>query len=467
MQVIQKNNKVDRTLWGTYRPGAYLGLRTKEPVGKGSVAAGLMWYTQHNLMKTGSIDSSIRHMCDNAHENLVYGYVEHDTVNYGHQIIKDGKDKGFTLQTIFLRPDSNKNERTLSSGSNTDWTTRIIYETNNSASSVSLIWYVYIDPGDSENTLNDQEYSLDISKSENGNLDTPLATIIGSTPSLSNFQIYLIPTVFNSTNHLNKLQIKTSITSLWCPNAAMLKHCLAKTMVIKRPTLKEPESSIQIMLVDEKINKPNSQQTTNLLRNFVAVQVTIDHNNEKLSESLHKFSYSLDVAYIQKAKQTNVAVFKNTTPLLIGNIFDLVHNEYSKRFHQKFQKTFPISIKEDFAENFLLLEFAKVTFSNMAGSLGYFYGSSLVRDDDYKKTVNNGGKSGVDTVNVVNYWKAGLLTAVPSRSQFPRGFLWDDGFHGLMLGSWSIELQLNILGHWMDLLNYQGWIPREQVSKHK
>jgi len=119
-------------------------------------------------------------------------------------------------------------------------------------------------------------------------------------------------------------------------------------------------------------------------------------------------------------------------------------------------------MKKDTADKSLLLDFAKVTFSNMAGSLGYFYGSSLVRDDD-KNNLSNRGVSEIDIVDSVKYWRAGLLTAVPSRSQFPRGFLWDDGFHGLMLGRWSVKLQLQILGHWMDLLNHQGWIPREQV----
>jgi len=460
-QVIQKNN--DITLWGTYRPGAYFGLRTKEPLGKGSVAAGLMWYTQQNLMRTGSIDSSIRHMCDNAHENLVYGYVEHDTVNYGHQVINDGKENGFKLQTIFLRPNNKRKTDT----SNTDWTTRIIYETNNSVSSVSLVWYVYIDPGEDEQLLKKEEYSLGIQKGVDDQLGTPLVTITGSTPSLSDFKMSIIPIPPKNIDNFSAslVHINTSISSLWCPNTAMLKQCLAKSMAIRRQPVKDPGISSQIMLVDEKYSiHDNNHQNPNLLKNFVALQITISPNNKKDITSKFR-SYSLDIAYTQKNKHINSALFKDISPLLVGNTFSSVHTEYSNRFQQKFKNTFPIKMK-DTAEKSLLLDFAKVTFSNMAGSLGYFYGSSLVRDDDDENNLNNGGVSEIDIVDAVKYWRAGLLTAVPSRSQFPRGFLWDDGFHGLMLGRWSVELQLHILGHWMDLLNHQGWIPREQVIRY-
>ena len=172
---------------------------------------------------------------------------------------------------------------------------------------------------------------------------------------------------------------------------------------------------------------------------------------------------------------------------------------------------------------------AKAALSNLLGGIGYFYGRSQV--------ALPGGRMA---------WSApaGLLTAVPSRPFFPRGFMWDEGFHQvilihslcpdgpangvssrpipcaalcgtraftrcpawvarpgtlatlcalsppplkqghdlansqvrscssrvllrsaqLLVRRWNGRLSRDILGSWLDLLNSQGWIAREQAT---
>jgi len=131
---------------------------------------------------------------------------------------------------------------------------------------------------------------------------------------------------------------------------------------------------------------------------------------------------------------------------LQGEVFSNLFNEYVEQFDKKFDEKFGLKAK-GFSDS--QIEFAKAALSNMVGSVGYFYGASSVQSDYNEEPVP--------------YWNAALYTAVPSRSFFPRGFLWDEGFHNLLISQWDREISKDILSHWLDLMNQEGWIPREQI----
>jgi mannosyl-oligosaccharide glucosidase len=131
---------------------------------------------------------------------------------------------------------------------------------------------------------------------------------------------------------------------------------------------------------------------------------------------------------------------------LVGSVYE---NELITRyshFVQQFDSVFPLAQHGYDSDH---IHFARATLSNMIGSIGYFYGSSLVKSRYNQEPVE--------------YWPAALLTAVPSRSFFPRGFLWDEGFHQLLVSRWNETISRDIIGHWLDLMNVEGWIPREQI----
>jgi mannosyl-oligosaccharide glucosidase len=93
--------------------------------------------------------------------------------------------------------------------------------------------------------------------------------------------------------------------------------------------------------------------------------------------------------------------------------------------------------------------FAGAVLGAQLGSLGYFYGTTSV--------------AGPDGREIGRTSPAPLLSVVPSRPFFPRGFLWDDGFHQLLVGVWKPAIANDVLAHWMHLMHSDGWIPREQI----
>ena len=95
-----------------------------------------------------------------------------------------------------------------------------------------------------------------------------------------------------------------------------------------------------------------------------------------------------------------------------------------QQFNAKFSDSF--SLDRHLSSNSQSVAAARNTFSNLIGGVGYFYGRSLVRS--VQLTTSNREQP------AQRYWASQLLTAVPSRPFFPRGFLWDEGFHQLVIG---------------------------------
>lgn len=121
------------------------------------------------------------------------------------------------------------------------------------------------------------------------------------------------------------------------------------------------------------------------------------------------------------------------------------------QFEARFESTFLLSQKNlhDVPFNISEIKFAQAALSNLLGGIGYFYGQHAIE--------TNKGQ--------VKYSKPiSLYTAVPSRSFFPRGFLWDEGFHLLLVLRWDREIAKDIISHWFSSMDEAtGWIPREQI----
>ncbi|MCL7038478.1 hypothetical protein MKW94_002441 [Papaver nudicaule] len=163
-----------------------------------------------------------------------------------------------------------------------------------------------------------------------------------------------------------------------------------------------------------------------------------------------KFPFRTDVAFISgtglKRSRSEQRLNSITGDLLSNKLI-----EKQRDFEDKYKALFNLTDKVE-SESATV---GRAAIGNLLGGIGYFYGQSKIAlTQDLRR------KYGED---FVSYWPAELYTAVPSRSFFPRGFLWDEGFHQLLICRWDIQICLDIIGHWLDLMNVDGWIPREQI----
>jgi mannosyl-oligosaccharide glucosidase len=116
-----------------------------------------------------------------------------------------------------------------------------------------------------------------------------------------------------------------------------------------------------------------------------------------------------------------------------------------------------------------LQRFASAMFSNLIGGLGYFNGDSVV-DRSYAQEYDEENEGFWEETAEARGRRqeklegpSELFTTVPSRPFFPRGFLWDEGFHLMPIVDWDLDLTLEIVKSWFNLMDEDGWIGREQI----
>jgi mannosyl-oligosaccharide glucosidase len=126
-----------------------------------------------------------------------------------------------------------------------------------------------------------------------------------------------------------------------------------------------------------------------------------------------------------------------------------------EEFDQKFDRVFPIHGDAE------AKKVAKSAVSNLVGSIGYFVGNVLISNKNSNEFLCHYVSR--KFCSVVQYDTRALFTACPSRSFFPRGFLWDEGFHQLVIQKWKGDLSREMMASWFDLMNVNGWIPREAI----
>ncbi|KAK8472312.1 hypothetical protein PHAVU_002G174901 [Phaseolus vulgaris] len=208
-------------------------------------------------------------------------------------------------------------------------------------------------------------------------------------------------------------------------------------------------------MADEGANALNlSRENMNILEDSSLVSGSrADIGNWQLhlkSMVIGGFSFTTDIIFISGTDSESSRVEERVSSLSGTSLSNQLKYK-EQAFDEKFDKIFNLEEKVD-SES---ISVGKAAVGNLLGGIGYFYGQSKIAAS---RIVNLR-----EHVNYISYWPAELYTAVPCRPSFPRGFLWDEGFHQLIIWRWDIHISLDIIGHWLDLMNADGWIPREQI----
>lgn len=167
-------------------------------------------------------------------------------------------------------------------------------------------------------------------------------------------------------------------------------------------------------------------------------------------------NFEFDIIFSSKSSGQDV------TPEHVTRALEAASTSFSKRFSSVFALKAPYTGEE-------YQRFGKSMFSNLIGGVGYFHGHQLI-DRSYAPEYEEENEGFWEETAAARDRKQQqlegpyeLLTAVPSRPFFPRGFLWDEGFHLVPIADWDMDLTLEIVKSWFHTMDENGWIPREQI----
>ncbi|CAG2103253.1 unnamed protein product [Medioppia subpectinata] len=159
-------------------------------------------------------------------------------------------------------------------------------------------------------------------------------------------------------------------------------------------------------------------------------------------------------AVVRRQTKLTIAFNANNKP---ANKMSAKSNDYEEDLRHKISD-FEVEFEAKFGLkgkgfNAKEIAFGQSILSEMLGSIGYFSGNL---------SVDSPGMSAP-----VSYGPLTMLSAVPSRPVFPHPFLWDEGFHNLVIQRWNRSVTLHIMQSWLNLMNIDGWIPREIVIERE
>lgn len=415
-------------LWGPYRSALYFGVRPRIPR---SLLSGLMWFNIDGYNGVGNI----RHFYEQSDNMGRANWIKYDPRYGGTQIIEDN-DCHITIYIDFVK-----------SKDGLSWAVKVksVPHSGHENVKTSFVWYSGLE-GEADTTDplaggRTGVIQLDNTKNKKGYEGT--VTLSGGSEELGLFE----------------LSINDGPSSNRHPRASKL---IKKELNPKRThhlSLVVPDDNVWvardifITLLQESVK--------DLIEGFGTLE-GIPPEQAYVMRDMHNFEGNLHlVQKIYQGPSEFEVVFNNAvTPEEDKITFDNINSritEMKNKVDSKFEKHY--KLQPPFNKGSGYKEFAQEIVSGLLGGLTYMYGDHLVdrdtvfEDDSFEKLKLQGSPEGPHE----------LFTLVPSRPFFPRGFLWDEGFHVLPLLEYDSDLVFEILQSWFKLIDDEGWIAREQI----
>ncbi|KAJ1976212.1 Processing alpha glucosidase I [Dimargaris verticillata] len=436
--------ELDQSLqWGTYRPNLYVGMRPRLPH---SLLTGLMWYGLNDLESF----NNIRHTCEMGDGMRGYGYTQHDGRNYAHQVVNDARNR-LVLASDFIKTADGAGWQLRVTGTampNSDRKT----DSSDTPTAIALVYYVGLDGLGTLSGPSNQQSTFALDEA---------IVWAGDTPDLGAFSL----TIHSNADNQPAPQRDTQSTEALPSDRADTQQAPMVGLKVPSERLWEAKSLYQGQLLKSAKSRILPDGRTTLAPASI-FQVRGSVANEA---NIYMVQYSLQVPFeltIEFAPHGFTPPPLTTLPYRI-RVAQLA-------FDQRFEVTFGLQ-----ARNISLLhtQVAQAALSNLVGGIGYFYGNQMVATSGYEDGGQDGDGGGPghgwdesqpefappDPTQYEFTKPFALFSSTPSRSFFPRGFLWDEGFHQLLLGAWDNDLSLEILASWANLIDENGWVGREQI----
>ncbi|KAK5583883.1 hypothetical protein RB653_005487 [Dictyostelium firmibasis] len=440
---IGLNGLNDTLYWGTYRPHTYFGMKTRSTK---PINTGLIWSTPNIGM--GSYNKFHYKVVQGGDNGIKsYTWTKHDGKNFGSQEITDVGGH-LNLTTSFIKNSGSKGG---------DWSVRISAKSNYTNKGevplVSLIYYIH------DESIKKSSNGLNINiadNNSNNNNNNNNIHIKGEHPEIGKYTLHFkdIKTS-NSNNNNNNNCLEEMIKEEY--NLINSQKDLCDWRFYGSSNYDSNKNwNVFNNIFDQDFNQHNEAVfrawNTERFKGFIPTlpNKLKENSNVIAVQRVLTVPFNIEISFVShefhnKKELTEQQVDEIVKSILTGSEFDSTFSKFEKQFDDKFNKKFlGEKLKKHKSE---IYKVTKESLSNLLGGFGYWYGSGITKKSE----------------KIIKSKPVALFSATPSRPAFPRGFLWDEGFHQLLTSTFDVELTIESLSHWLNIMDENGWIPREQI----